>query len=85
MGFRYKSGTPGDSKPAHWDNELDAITICRGFVKAQHEYSEEKHDDAKVNRYAQKIISTPGKHDGLAWQTPMEHGAGQLAKDRQSS
>ena len=49
-------------------NELDAITICRGFVKAQDEYSEEKHDDAKVNQYAQKIISTPGKHDGLAWQ-----------------
>ena len=48
-------------------NELDAITICRGFVNAQHEYSEEKHDDAKVNQYAQKIISTPGKHDGLAW------------------
>ena len=48
-------------------NELDAITICRGFVNAQHEYSEEKHDDSKVNQYAQKIISTPGKHDGLAW------------------
>jgi Protein of unknown function (DUF2950) len=48
-------------------NELDAIAICRGFVEAQDEYSEEKHDDAKVNQYAQKIISTPGKHDGLAW------------------
>jgi hypothetical protein len=49
-------------------NELDAIAICRGFVEAQHEYAEEKHDDAKVNQYAQRIISTPGKHDGLAWQ-----------------
>lgn len=48
-------------------NELDAISICRGFVEAQHEYAEEKHDDSKVNQYAQKIISTPGKHDGLAW------------------
>lgn len=48
-------------------NELDAITICRGFVEAQHEYAAEKHDDAKVNQYAQRIISTPGKHDGLAW------------------
>jgi hypothetical protein len=28
----------------------------------------EKHDDAKVNQYAQRIISAPGKHDGLAWQ-----------------
>jgi len=51
-------------------NELDAIAICRGFVEAQNEYAEEKHDDAKVNQYAQKIISTPGKHDGLAWQNP---------------
>ncbi len=49
-------------------NELDAIAICRGFVEAQQQYAQEKHDDAKVNQYAQKIISTPGKHDGLAWQ-----------------
>jgi DUF2950 family protein len=51
-------------------NELDAIAICRGFVEAQQEYAEKKHDDSKVNQYAQRIISTPGKHDGLAWQNP---------------
>src|SRR5262245_27479196 len=49
-------------------NELDAIEICRGFVEAQHDYAQQKHDDSHVNQYAQKIISTPGKHDGLAWQ-----------------
>jgi hypothetical protein len=49
-------------------NELDAIAVCRGFVEAQEEYSQTKHDDSKVNQYAQKIISTPGKQDGLAWQ-----------------
>jgi hypothetical protein len=49
-------------------NELDVISICRGFVEAQQEYAEEKHDDSKVNQFAQKVISTPGKHDGLAWQ-----------------
>lgn len=48
-------------------NELDAIQICRGFVEAQHEYASEKHDGAEVNQYAQRVISTPGKHDGLAW------------------
>ena len=48
-------------------NELNAIAICRGFVEAQHEYAQEKHDDSKVNQYAQHILSTPGKHDGLAW------------------
>ena len=51
-------------------NELDAITISRGFVEAQEEYAQEKHDDAKVNQYAQRIISTPGKHDGLSWKNP---------------
>jgi hypothetical protein len=49
-------------------NELNMIEICRGFVEAQHDYASEKHDDSKVNQYAQHILSTPGKHDGLAWQ-----------------
>src|SRR5438874_2345568 len=49
-------------------NELNAIEICRGFVEAQHEYAQEKHDDSKVNQYAQHVLSTPGKHDGLTWQ-----------------
>jgi len=51
-------------------NELDAIQICRGYVDAQHEYAMEKHDDAKVNQYAQRVISTAGKHDGLVWRKP---------------
>src|SRR4029450_11708663 len=55
-------------------NELNAIAICRGFVEAQHEYAQEKHDDSKVNQYAQRIISSPGKHDGLAGQN--EEGTG---------
>ena len=49
-------------------NELDAIQIARGFVEAQHEYALMKHDNAGVNQYAQQIISSPGKQDGLAWQ-----------------
>lgn len=48
-------------------NELDAIAICRGYVDAQQEYSLQKHDDAEVNQFAQRVISTPGKHDGLVW------------------
>jgi len=52
------------------ENEIDAIRICRGFVEAQHEYAIEKHDASELNEYAQRIISTPGKHDGLAWQNP---------------
>jgi Protein of unknown function (DUF2950) len=49
-------------------NELDAIEICRGYVEAQHEYALQKHGDDGVNQYAQRIISTQGKQDGLAWQ-----------------
>jgi hypothetical protein len=51
-------------------NELDAIEICRGYVEAQHEYAMEKHDGSKINQYAQRIISTPGKQDGLVWRNP---------------
>ena len=67
-----------DSKGAHDEilrrrigsNELDAITVCRGYVEAQEAYARQVHDDSSVNQYAQRIISTPGKHDGLAWQNP---------------
>ncbi|HEY4900471.1 MAG TPA: DUF2950 domain-containing protein [Terriglobales bacterium] len=48
-------------------NELDAITVCRGYVEAQKEYAETVHDDSGINQYAQKIFSTPGKQDGLYW------------------
>ena len=48
-------------------NELNAIEICRGYVEAQHEYALMKKEKG-VNQYAQRIISTPGKQDGLAWQ-----------------
>ena len=51
-------------------NELDAITVCRGIAEAQHEYASEKRGDQKVAQYAQRIISTPGKQDGLAWKNP---------------
>jgi hypothetical protein len=51
-------------------NELDAITICRGYVEAQMDYAEEIHDNSGVNQYALRVISTPGKRDGLAWQNP---------------
>jgi Protein of unknown function (DUF2950) len=47
-------------------NELNAIQICRGYVEAQHEYALMKRGSG-VNQYAQRIISTPAKQDGLAW------------------
>jgi hypothetical protein len=48
-------------------NELDAIGICRGYVEAQKEYAEEDRDGNGVLEYAQRVISTKGKRDGLVW------------------
>jgi hypothetical protein len=48
-------------------NELDAINICHGYVDAQYDYALQKRDGYDVNQYAQRVISTPGKQDGLAW------------------
>ena len=61
-------------------NELDAIEICRGYVEAQHDYALKKRVGYDVNQYAQRIISTPGKQDGLAWKTLTEPGMDQSAR-----
>jgi len=50
-------------------NELDAIQICHGFVEAQGAYALRARQLYSVNQYAQRIISTPGQQDGLAWQS----------------
>ena len=49
-------------------NELDAIDVCHGYVEAQHEYALQQRTIYDVNQYAQRIVGTPGKQDGLAWQ-----------------
>ena len=51
-------------------NELDAIDICDGYVEAQYDYAYQTRTGYSVNQYAQRIISSPGKRDGLAWQNP---------------
>jgi hypothetical protein len=48
-------------------NELDAIALLRGYVDAQQEYALEVHDGSGIRQYAQKFLSSPGKHDGLSW------------------
>jgi hypothetical protein len=61
-------------------NELDAITVCRGYVSAQLEYASQIHDDSGINQYAQKIFSTPGKQDGLYWKNPDGTSAGPIGE-----
>ena len=61
-------------------NELDAIRFCRRFVEAQHEYASQKRDGSRINQYAQRIIATPGRQDGLAWQNADGTWAGPVAE-----
>jgi hypothetical protein len=62
-------------------NELDAIQVCHGYVEAQREYALTRHDGAMVNQYAQRVISSPGKQDGLAWRTPDGKWAGPVGEE----
>ena len=50
-------------------NELSAMKVCLAFVDAQREYAEVDRDGNGIIEYAQKLISSPGKRDGLYWPT----------------
>lgn len=54
-------------------NEMTAIEVCRGYVEAQMEYASHDREAAGTLQYAQKIVSTPGKKDGLYWQGEPEN------------
>ena len=52
------------------ENELSAIATCRAYAVAQWEYyTQGDWDRDGVAEYAQKLLSTPGKHDGMYWET----------------
>jgi hypothetical protein len=48
-------------------NELSAIEVARAYVQAQNEYAELNPEGQGPHTYAQKIVSSPGKKDGLYW------------------
>lgn len=50
-------------------NELYAQQVMLAYVDAQNEYAQSLHDGLKLHVYAQRILSTPGKQDGLYWPT----------------
>ena len=50
-------------------HELGAIDLAREYVAAQAEYASEDRDSDQVLEYAQRISSTPGKKDGLYWES----------------
>jgi hypothetical protein len=49
-------------------DELDAIEICRGYVDAQMQYASEDRDRDGMLEYAPRLMSSPGRHDGLYWE-----------------
>ncbi len=48
-------------------NELSAIQVALAYVDAQNEYASMHPEGTKVDAYAQRILSSPGKKDGLYW------------------
>jgi hypothetical protein len=53
-------------------NELDAIQTSLAYVDAQNEYAEKDRTGEGVGVYAQRIVSSPGKKDGLFWRDDRE-------------
>jgi hypothetical protein len=49
-------------------NELHVIDILNAYVDAQHEYATKDCGRSGKVEFAQRIISSKGKHDGLFWE-----------------
>jgi hypothetical protein len=50
-------------------NELSAIEVCKGVVSAERDYAAAPHDGRPTGTYAERIVSQPGKQNGLYWPT----------------
>jgi hypothetical protein len=74
MVFRHARGKQEILNRRIGSNELTAIEVCRGFVQAENDYAEQNRTANSVPVYAQKIISSPGQHDGLYWASSGEKG-----------
>jgi hypothetical protein len=56
------------------ENELHAIETARLYVQAQQDYAADDRDGDGVLEFAQKLVSSEGKTDGLYW--PADQGDG---------
>jgi Protein of unknown function (DUF2950)/Peptidase M16 inactive domain len=59
-------------------NELETIQVCLAYVHAQREYAAQDWNGDGVRQYAQKFMSTPGKRDGLFWETKADEAPSPL-------
>ena len=61
-------------------NELGAIQASLAYVDAQNEYAQKDRTGAGVATYAQRIVSQPGKKNGLYWPGPEGDDASPLGE-----
>jgi hypothetical protein len=50
-------------------NELDAMQVCLAFVDMEREYAEQDRDGNGLLEYTARLVSMPGRQDGLYWPT----------------
>jgi len=67
--FDTKTGKEEINRRRIGKNELSAIKTCQAYVDAQLEYAAGDYDGDGLFEYAQKFLSTPGRKDGLYWET----------------
>lgn len=68
--FDTKAGTEEVFNRRIGGNEADAILVAQAYAVAQWEYFDgDDRDHDQVSEYAQKLLSSPGKQDGLYWET----------------
>ncbi|MET0937130.1 MAG: DUF2950 domain-containing protein [Luteibacter sp.] len=48
-------------------NETSVVQALLAYYDAQRDYASTAHDNDAVPHYAARLVSTPGKHDGLYW------------------
>lgn len=61
-------------------NELDTIQTCLAYVDAQNDYADKDRAGAGPGVYAQRIVSRPGKKDGLYWPNTQGNDASPLGQ-----
>jgi len=61
-------------------NELLAIDAVSAMANAEQLYFQTGHDGKPRHLYTEKILSTPGKQDGLYWEVPDERPSSPLGR-----
>jgi Protein of unknown function (DUF2950) len=61
-------------------NELLAIDAVSAMANAEELYFKHSHDGNPRHRYTVKILSTPGKEDGLYWEVPADEPSSPLGR-----